>query len=442
MPFDTLIHNAVLLTCNPAFEIIPSGWLGVRGGRIEAIGRETVGGRPAARETLDAQGGIVMPGLVNTHCHLPMTLFRGLADDLPLEVWLRDHIFPAERAVLDPESISWGTLLACAEMALSGTTTCCDGYFHESVVADAVNAFGLRAVLGQGVIDQPAPGVPDPARNIAMARDFCRQWHSRKGTIEPSVFCHSPYACSRETLLSAKRLCDEFGLLFQIHAAETRWESEHIRTRHGMSPILLLDRAGVLDEHTLLAHCVWVDDEDIARIAQRRAKVSHNPESNMKLAAGVAPVAQMLAAGITVGLGTDGCASNNDLDLFAAMDTAAKLHKLTSRDPTVMPAETVIGMATINGARALGLDREIGSLETGKQADLIIVETRVPHLTPIHHPASAIVYAAKGSDVKTVMVGGRILVKNREVLTVDMENVLEHAVRIANALPAEFKRKT
>jgi 5-methylthioadenosine/S-adenosylhomocysteine deaminase len=295
--------------------------------------------------------------------------------------------------------------------------------------------------LAQGVIDQPAPGVPDPTQNIATARDFCRQWRARQHTIQPSVFCHSLYACSRETVVSAKRLCDEFGLLFQIHAAETRWESEHIRALHGMSPVRLLDRAGVLDEHTLLAHCVWVDAEDIAVIAERRANVSHNPESNMKLASGVAPVAKMLAAGIPVGLGTDGCASNNDLDLFAAMDMTAKLHKVMNRDPTVLSAETVIRMATLDGARALGLDREIGSLEPGKQADLIIVETRVPHLTPLHQPVSAIVYAAKGSDVRTVMVGGRLLVKNRRVLAVDMEDVMHRVGRISQALSDELKRK-
>ena len=442
METDTLIHNAIILTCNPHFDILPRGWVSVSGGRIQGLGPEPdSGNRPAARESIDARGGIVMPGLVNTHTHLPMTLFRGLADDLPLKVWLTDHIFPAERAVLRPESIRWGTLLACAEMALSGTTTCCDGYFHESAVAEAVDAFGLRAVLGQGVIDQPAPGVPDPTHNIAIARDFCRQWRERKDTIHPSVFCHSPYACSRETVVSAKRLCDEFGLLFQIHAAETRWESEHVRSLHGMSPIRLLDRAGVLDEHTLLAHCVWVDAEDIAVIAERRANVSHNPESNMKLASGVAPVAKIRAAGIPVGLGTDGCASNNDLDLFAAMDMTAKLHKVMNHDPTVLSAKTVIRMATIDGARALGLDREIGSLEPGKQADLIIVDTRVPHLTPLHQPVSAIVYAAKGSDVRTVMVGGRLLVKNRRVLAVDMEDVMHRVGRISQALSDELKRK-
>jgi 5-methylthioadenosine/S-adenosylhomocysteine deaminase len=242
------------------------------------------------------------------------------------------------------------------------------------------------------------------------------------------VFCHSPYTCSTDTLVQAKRLCDEFGLIFQIHAAETRWEDEHIRSLHGVSPVAYLDRIGVLDERTLLIHCVCVDAPDIGVIAKRRAKISHNPESNMKLASGVAPVAEMLKAGVSVGLGTDGCASNNDLDLFQAMDLTAKLHKVTSLDPTVLPAESVIRMATLDGARALGLDREIGSIELGKQADLIIIDTRVPHLTPIYHPASAVVYAAKGSDVTTVMVGGSLLVKDRQVQTVDVEEIMTRAV--------------
>ena len=441
MTFDTLIHNAILLTCNPAFDILHGGWLGVSGGKIEGLGTVQANGLPEARETIDARGGIVMPGLVNTHTHLPMTLFRGLADDLPLATWLEDHIFPAEHAAIQPESVRWATLLACAEMALSGTTTCCDGYFYEGVVAGAVHDVGLRGVLAQGVIDHPAPGVPDPVRNLSAARQFCRDWLGQSERIRPSVFCHSPYTCSRETLVSAKRLCDEFGLLFQIHVAESRWESDHIRSTHGASPVAYLDRLGVLDERTLLVHCVWVDDEDITVIAARRAKVSHNPESNMKLASGVAPVDRMLSAGITVGLGTDGCASNNDLDLFPAMDTTAKLHKVKRLDPTVLPAEAVIRMATIDGARALGLEREIGSLEPGKQADLIIINTRAPHLTPIHHPASAIVYAAKGSDVQTVMVAGQLRVENRTLRGMDVEAIMNQTGTISRSLMDGVQRK-
>lgn len=434
MTFDTLIHDAVVLTANPAFDILRGGWVGVSDGKIQELGSGPAPDRAAARERIDARGGILMPGLVNTHTHLPMTLFRGLADDLPLKAWLEEHIFPAEAAVIAPAAVHWGTLLACAEMALAGTTTCCDGYFLEDSVAEAVEASGLRAVLGQGVIDHPAPGVPDPGRNLDAARRFCRRWQGRSQRIHPSVFCHAAYTCSAETLAGAKRICEEFGLLFQVHAAETRWENEHLRATRGASPVRLLDRAGVLDPAALLAHCVWVDADDIALIAGRGAKVSHNPESNMKLGSGVAPVARMQAAGITVGIGTDGCASNNDLDLFQTMDLTAKLQKAASLDPTVLSAETVIRMATIDGARALGLEGEIGSIEAGKQADLILIDTRKPHLTPIHHPASAVVYAAKGSDVQTVMVAGRMVVKERRVLTIDVEEVMDQVALTVRGL--------
>lgn len=442
MAFDTLIHNGTILTCSPAFDIIPRGWVGIAGGRIEALGPGPGrAGLPAAGQMIDARGGIVMPGLVNTHTHLPMTLLRGLADDLPLAVWLNEHIFPAERAVITPESVRWGTLLACAEMALAGTTTCGDGYFHEDAVAAAVNDFGLRAVLGQGVIDFPAPGVSGAGESLTAAGEFARRWRHRADTIVPSVFCHSPYTCSADTLCRAKRLCDDMGLLFQIHVAETQGEFDQIRSIHGVSPVAYLERLGLLDDRTLLVHCVWADDEDIALIARRNAKVSHTPESNMKLAAGVAPVPQMLAAGITVGLGTDGCASNNDLDLFQTMDLTAKLHKVVRRDPTVLPAEAVIRMATIDGARALGLESEIGSLAPGKQADLIIIDTRKPHLTPIYHPASAVVYAATGADVDTLMVAGRLLVQHRRLLTVDLNQILSHAEAIAGAWADPMRQK-
>jgi 5-methylthioadenosine/S-adenosylhomocysteine deaminase len=434
MPFDTLIHNATLLTCNDSFDILHGGWAGVSGGKIRALGTGPASARAEARVRIDARGGIVMPGLVNTHTHLPMTLFRGLADDLPLQTWLNDHIFPAERTVIRPETVRWGTLLACAEMALSGTTTCCDGYFFAEAVAEAVHDFGLRAVIGQGVIDHPAPGAPDPALNLSVARRFCDRWLGRSERIRPSVFCHAPYTCSAETLSGAKRICEASGLLFQVHAAETRWENEHVRSAYGTSPVGLLAHAGVLDERALLAHCVWVDADDIDLVAGHAAKVSHNPESNMKLASGVAPVAKMLEAGITVGIGTDGCASNNDLDLFQAMDTTAKLHKVVNLDPTVLAAERVVRMATLDGARALGLEGEIGSIEPGKQADLILVDTRTPHLTPIYHPASAVVYSAKGSDVRTVMVAGRLLVHERSLVAIDVEEVMDQAARIGRVV--------
>ncbi|GBC63262.1 amidohydrolase [Desulfonema ishimotonii] len=435
MQFDLMIQNGTILTVNSRFDILQNGLIGVRNGKIEKItslGKNEA--PPPAKKVVDAGGGIIMPGLVNTHTHLPMTLFRGLADDLPLSEWLNDHIFPAEAAHITPESVRWGTRLACAEMLLSGTTTCCDGYFVEGEVAKAVVASGMRAVAGQGVIDFPAPGVPDPAENISTATDFVRQQMGQSDRITPSVFCHSPYTCSPETLRKAKRAADKLGVLFQIHLAETQTEYQQIQSEHGVSPVKYLDGLGLLDRNTLLVHAVWADAEDIKIISERGAKISHNPESNMKLASGVAPVPKFLAAGITVGLGTDGCASNNNLDLFQEMDTAAKLHKVHLADPTVMDAETVVRMATIEGAKAIGLDHLIGSIEIGKEADIIILDTAKPHLTPMYAPASHLVYAASGADVRHVIVGGRVVVKARELMTMDLKEVMAEVIAIAETI--------
>jgi 5-methylthioadenosine/S-adenosylhomocysteine deaminase len=425
MEVDTLFYNGIVLTINPVFEVIEDGWVAVRGETIERAGKCQAGETlPAAKTLVDARGGIILPGLVNTHTHLPMTLFRGLADDLPLFTWLNEHIFPAEATFIDPDSVAHGTALACAELLLSGTTTCCDGYFLEDAVASAVARSGLRAVLGQGVIDFPAPGVPDPARNVEAAETFARAWQKRCPTITPSIFCHSPYTCSAETLVRAKAAADRLGLVFQIHVAETGDEKSKLPGPANLSPVAYLDSLGILNERTLLVHAVWLEAGDIDIIARNKASVSHNPQSNMKLGSGVAPVDRLLAAGVTVGLGTDGCASNNDLDLFCEMDTAAKLHKVMGMNPTLLDARTVLKMATIDGARAIGLGDKIGSLEPGKQADIIVIDTNQPHLTPLYHPASHLVYAARGADVRDVMIGGRMVVRSRQLLTLDVEEVM------------------
>jgi len=409
MQYDLIIHNGTVLTVNPDFDILSNGILCIRNGVIGSIRTgDSETSLPPATEIIDADGGIIMPGLVNTHTHLPMALFRGLADDLPLQEWLNEHIFPAEATRINPESVREGALLSCAEMLSSGTTTCCDGYFLEKEVAEAVMETGIRAVLGQGVIDFPAPGAPDPANNIQTASEFIEAWLGRSDRITPSVFCHSPYTCSAETLQKAKAIAADRGLLFQIHAAETRSEYDQMLAEKGLSPVQYLDRLGILDERTLLVHAVWTDEADREIIAERKSKVSHNPESNMKLASGIAAVPEFLKAGITVGLGTDGCASNNNLDLFREMDTAAKLHKVNTLDPTVMDARTVIRMATIEGARCLGMDHRIGSLEVGKQADIIIIDTAKPHLVPMYHPESQVVYAVAGGDVRYVVIGGKL----------------------------------
>ena len=435
---NLVIYNGTVMTVNPGFDIHRPGMVVIRDGGIVEVGPWAPGRPlpPAARH-IDAEGGIVMPGLVNTHTHLPMTLFRGLADDLPLDQWLNGHIFPAEARHINAEAVACGTRLAVAELLLGGTTCCCDGYFLAHQVAEAVEALGLRAVIGQGVVDFPAPGVPDPAGNVEAARDFVNRWQNRSPRIHPAIFCHSPYTCGRDTLVRAKAAARTAGCLFQIHVAETEAERRQSITAHGLSPVARLENLDIWDDRTLAVHAVWVDQGEIEILARRRAAVSHNPQSNMKLAAGVAPVPDFLDAGVTVGLGTDGCASNNDLDLFGEMDTVAKLHKVQRLDPTVVDAATVLRLATIEGARVLGLADRIGSLEPGKRADLIVVDTRQPHLTPLYNPVSHLVYAARGADVRHTVIDGRLVMRDRRLLTIDLETLLDEA-RARAALVASW----
>ncbi|MBW2740827.1 MAG: amidohydrolase [Deltaproteobacteria bacterium] len=429
MSFDIIIHNGTIVTANPDFDIIQNGIVCIKKGRLERIEAGSTGSLiPEATEIIDAKGGIIMPGLVNTHTHLPMSVFKGLADDLPLMTWLNEHIFPAEAKHIKAETVRLGSFLSCAEMMLSGTTTCCDGYFLEDEVAKAVFDSGMRAILGQGVIDFPAPGVPEPSDKVNKAVRFTDKWYNKSLMITPSIFCHSPYTCSEATLKKAKHAALSKNLLFQIHAAETKDERDRILSEKNSSPIKYLNSLGILDNNTLLVHSIWVDDDDIDIMANSGAKVSVCTESEMKLASGIAPVVKFLEAGIKVGLGTDGSASNNDLDLFNEMDITAKLHKVNILDPTVMDAKTVFKLATIDGAGALGLDDETGSLETGKQADIIIVNVNKPHLVPMYNPVSHIVYSARGSDVQDVIIAGKVIVRDQKLLSFDLEDVLERAL--------------
>ena len=431
---DLLVLNGTLLTMDSENTLFNNGAVAIGGEKILAVGHTNEFATLSASHVIDACGGIIMPGLVNTHTHLPMSLFRGLADDLPLNVWLDKYIFPAEKKYITPESVRYGTLLSCIEMLMSGITTCCDGYFYEDSIAKAVYDSGMRAVLGQGIIDFPAPGVPDPKNNINNAVAFAEKWQGACSSITPSIFCHSPYTCSAETLINAKNAAASKGLLFQIHAAETKNEWNRIISEHKATPIEFLDRLGILDQKTLLVHAIWVDDDDIERIAGSHASISHNPESNMKLASGIAPVPRFLQSNITVGLGTDGCASNNNLDLFQEMYFTAKLHKVNTHDPTVMDAQTVLKMGTIEGAKAIGLDKDIGSLETGKQADLIIINTDRPHLIPMYNPVSQLVYAAHGSDVTDVIIAGNIIVRKQKLLTLNVNEILERVTSMSKLI--------
>jgi 5-methylthioadenosine/S-adenosylhomocysteine deaminase len=368
---------------------------------------------------------------------MAMTLFRGLADDLPLRTWLQEHIFPAEASFVSPEMVYWCTRLAAAEMIMSGTTTVADGYFFEDQAARALKESGLRAVVAQGVIDFPAPGVPDPSANLQSPAALIKAWHGDR-LISPAIFCHSAYTCSPETIIGAKQLARESGVLLFIHLAETAWEVEELQRRYGLSPMRHLHRLGILDEETVCVHSVWLDTEEIKLLNDRGTGVITCPESNMKLASGAAPVARMLAAGIPVGLGTDGCASNNDLDLFGEMQSAALLHKLISQDPTLLPAPQVVRMATAGGARVLGLQHGIGELLPGKKADLILVDLQKPHLTPRYDLDSLLTYAAEGSDVKSTIIDGVLVMEERRLLTIDLEETMGRVNSLADQVRKAF----
>lgn len=431
---DILIKNCTVLPLAAGLpELIRQGYVSIRNGKIAALGPMAGLADAAADTVIDGSGHLVMPGLVNTHTHAPMTLFRGMADDLPLMAWLHEHIFPAEARSVNPEMVYWCAKLAAAEMILSGTTTAADGYFLEDSVAEAFIDSGIRSVAAQGVVDFPAPGVPDPGRNVTAAAEFIARWQGKSGLLTPAVFCHSPYTCSAETLKRAKEMARRKNVKLFVHLAETGTEVEQVQKERGTTPVRYLESLGLLDRDTICVHCVWLDNEEIQILARSGAKVATCPQSNMKLGSGIAPLKEMLAAGIPVGLGTDGCASNNRLDMFFEMDLCAKLHKVKNLDPTILPAEVVLKMATIGGAGVLGLEKDIGSLEPGKKADVVLIDCRQPHLQPFYSP-DLLVYGATGADVVTVIIDGKILVRDRKILAFDVGQVMTRVRELAGKL--------
>ncbi|MFO7570017.1 MAG: amidohydrolase [Smithellaceae bacterium] len=439
-PLDIVIEGGTALTLSAGMEIIENALVGIDDGRIVLV-RKGDPSRPAPKASrhIDATGCLVMPGLINTHTHLPMVCFRGMADDLPLMDWLTRHIFPAEARFVNKQMVYDGTTLALAEMILSGTTTLCDGYFFENQIAEAVQACGMRAVVSQGFADFATPDHPKFEKMMAAALRFVERWQPFAPMITPAFFCHSPYTCSPQTLVNVKDAAREADILYLTHLLENQDETGVIEARYGKKPVRHLLDLGVLDNRTIAVHCNWLSEEDMAVFADLGVGVAHNPASSMKLAAGVAPIPKMLAKGITVGLGTDGAASNNGLDLFGEMNMAAKIHKVITLDPTVMDAQTVVRMATIEGARLLGLEHLTGSLEVGKQADIILVDMNQPHLTPLYNPYSQLVYAARGADVKTSLINGKIVMEDRRLLTCDPAAAMYNVRRIASSIQAESK---
>ena len=421
-----LVDGGTVVVMDDAGTIHEGGAVLVEGDRIAAV-LAPDDPRPTGATVIDATGHLVIPGLVNTHGHAAMSLLRGLADDLPLMTWLNDHIFPAEAALVAPDFVYWGTLLSSVEMLKGGTTTFADMYYFRDDMARATIDAGIRAVTGPHVIGFPTPDFATPEESLADAAEYMERYQDHP-TVVPAVAAHALYTTPLDAVEAAFRLAERFDAPFQIHAVEDPSEDVTAREMTGMGVIEALESIGALRPGTVLAHSIYLSDEDIGRIAAGGAGIAHNPQSNMKLGvARAAPVAAALEAGIPVGIGTDGPASNNDLDLFDEMDAAAKIQKYMLGDPAVLPAETVFRMATMGGARVLNLHDEIGSLEVGKRADIVLVDVRRPGLTPLYRVYSHLVYAARGSDVTTVIVNGRVVVRDREILTVDEEEVMERA---------------
>jgi 5-methylthioadenosine/S-adenosylhomocysteine deaminase len=418
---DILVLGGIVITMDERRTILPDGALAIRGDAIIALGpRAPIAAAHHAATVVDATGCLVIPGLIDAHTHIPMTLFRGLADDLPLHTWLEQHVWPVKHRFINPETVRWASRLGVAELLRSGVTTLCDMYFYEDEVAAVVDELGMRGVLANAHFDVTDAAATD--RALAEAEQLVARWrgHSR---IVPSLGPHASYTVGPELYRRLHALAERLDIPVVTHLAETQEEDRDIRRRYGRSPVRHLANLGLVDARLVAAHCVWVDGEEIDLLAAARTGVVHNPRSNLKLASGVAPVPDMLRAGVLVGLGTDGAASNNALDLLAEIQMAALLHKGVRLDPLAVPAAAALEMATIGGARALKLDHLVGSLEPGKRADVVIIDLDEDNLVPLYDPVSHLAYAVEAADVRTVIVDGRIVLRDGAVTTADEREI-------------------
>lgn len=430
-PVALVVIGRTVITENSAHRVWSPGAVAISGTDIVDIDTpDAIARKYAAAETIDARTEVVLPGLINTHTHAPMVMYRGLADDLALMDWLQKYIFPAEAKTVSPELVRTGTRLAALEMIESGTTTFVDMYYFEEEVAKAAIEAGLRGVLGETIIQFPVADAKTPADALARAERFIKEFKDN-GLVVPAVAPHALYTNQKDTLVQSAELARRYGVPVLIHFAETEDEVRIARDQYQATPAAALESIGFWGPKTLAAHGIWVTDDDIAILKRHRIGIAHNPESNMKLASGAAPVMKYLAAGVAIGLGTDGAASNNDLDMFEAMRQAAFLAKHAGKDPTAVSAQAALDMATIGGARALQMDRLIGSLEPGKRADLITVSMDAARQTPMYDPISHLVYTTRGDDVRTTIVNGKVVMKDRLVRTLNRTSVIADANQLA-----------
>jgi 5-methylthioadenosine/S-adenosylhomocysteine deaminase len=426
---DLIVSGGTVVTMDASRRVIEDGAVAVEGGRIVAVGgRAEIARRYAPRDVIDARGRAVIPGLVNGHTHVPMTLFRGIADDLDLNEWLTKYIFPAEAKNVNEEFVRAGAQLGLAEMIRGGTTTYCDMYYFEDAIAEETERAGVRGLLGETVIDFPVADNKTWPDAMRYTERYVARWKGNK-LITAAIAPHAPYTVSEAHLREVKAFSDRTGAAIVTHVAETRKEVDDISRDHGARPVEYLARIGFLGPRDVFAHTVHITEGEISLLKQNGVGSVHNPQSNMKLASGVAPVPQMLRAGVAVGLGTDGAASNNDLNMWEEMDTAAKLHKLTTNDPKTLTAEEALALATIGGARALHMDADIGSLEEGKRADIVVVDLDALNQTPRYNIYSNLVYATKAADVRTVVIEGRVVMRDRRLLTLN-ETLIKQKARL------------
>ena len=438
---DLIVTGRYVVTMDGSRRVIENGAVAIQGSQIVEVGPAAdIAKKHTARQRIDRPRAILAPGLINTHGHAPMVLFRGIADDLKLQDWLEKFIFPAEARNVNAEFVRWGTRLALWEMIRSGTTTYADMYYFEEVIAEETKRAGMRGVLGQSIIRFPVPDAKTPAEGLARTERFFKQF-LHDPLITAAIAPHAPYTNDDATLQACRRLADKYQAPLLIHLSETKKENDDSLQEFKMTPTARLAKLGVFDGPTLAAHGVWLTDDDLRIIAAKKAGIAHNPSSNMKLSSGVAPVLKMLNLKIAVGLGTDGPAgSNNDLNMFEEMDLAAKLQKFTSNDPRSLSAGQTFAMATIEGARALGLSGKTGSLEAGKEADWIAIDLDGPHAQPLFNVYSQLVYALKASDVRDVMVRGRLLMRDRQMLTLDTAAIAAKVAAYQVSILASLKK--
>ncbi len=429
---DILIHNCTILPMNGKDAIIENGLIATKKDKILYVGRETKAPKTKAAITIDGRGKVATPGLINCHTHLPMTLFRGIAEDQPLTTWLTQTIWPLE-AKLTPNDIYQGALLGCLENIKNGTTTFADMYFHEEKIAKAVEKAGLRAVLAPGIIE--AENREKGERMLKESVEFAQKYNGyADGRVTAQLGPHAVYTCSPQLLTQTREEASKLGIGMHIHVAESKQMAKLVKKRYGLTEIELLESINFLKSNVLAAHCIYLTEKEMRIMAKQNVKVSYNPTANMKIASGTPKIKTLIDLGITVGIGTDGPASNNNLDMFKEMKTAALLQKIRYMNPTVLQAQQVLEMATTDGAKSLGLEKTVGSLEVGKKADIILIDFRKPHLTPVHDPYANIVYSARGSDVDTVIVDGKLLMEGRKVKTLDEEEVMQKAQQTASEL--------